>query len=70
MYLNLIVYENISIVYRAQNILYFTRPDAGETSNETKMSSTRMINKIQEKSDFPTYCLISPDVIFFIGKRK
>ena len=58
------MYEKISIVYRVQNILYFTRPDSGETSNETNMSSTRMINKIQEKSDFPTYCLISPDVIF------
>ena len=64
------MYEKISIVYRVQNILYFTRPDSGETSNETNMSSTRMINKTQEKSDFPTYCLISPDVIFFIGKRK
>ena len=42
---NLIVYENISIVYRAQHILHFTRPGAGESSKETKMSSTRVINK-------------------------
>ena len=64
MCLNLIVYENIAILYRIQHILHFTLPDTGESSNETKMSSTRVINKNRKKSDFPTYCLISPDVIF------
>ena len=58
------MYENISIVNRAQHILHFTRPGAGELSKETKMSSTRVININRKKSDFPTYCLISPDVIF------
>ena len=29
-----------------------------------------MINKKQEQSDFPTYCLISPDVIFLQEKEN